>query len=87
MRAIRDAAERGVVRWGGNDVPSPELLARVARVNSELGRMVVELLHRHDGGELPAEGVRELGRRLADLGAELLAQADVLERPVIEGRP
>lgn len=50
-----------------------ELLARVARVNSELGRVVVELFHRQDGGELPAEGVRELGRRLADLGAELLA--------------
>lgn len=65
-----------------------ELLARVARVNRGLGAVVVELLDRQDRGELPAEGVRELGQRLADLGAELLARAAELDHhPVIEGDP
>jgi hypothetical protein len=34
-----------------------ELLARVARVNTSLGEVVVELVAGQDGGELPAEGM------------------------------
>jgi hypothetical protein len=59
-----------------------ELLARLARVNAYLGAAVVELMTRQDGGELPAEGVRELGWRLSELAADLLARADE-----IDGRP
>jgi hypothetical protein len=39
-----------------------ELLARLAGVNAYLGAAVVELVIRQDVGELPAEGVRDLGR-------------------------
>ncbi|MGH3951258.1 MAG: hypothetical protein ACRDSE_19435 [Pseudonocardiaceae bacterium] len=50
-----------------------ELLVRAVRVNTELGRAVVELLYHTDGGELPAAGLRALGEHLAGLGADLLA--------------
>lgn len=56
-----------------------ELLARLARVNRHLGAVVVELMTRQDGGELPADGVRDLGRRLGALAADLLIRADELD--------
>jgi hypothetical protein len=60
-----------------------ELLARAARVNTRLGVAVVELFEHQDGGELPASGVRELGKRLTQLGADFLARAEELDgKPV-----
>lgn len=61
-----------------------ELLARLAQVNRNVGAGVVELLHRQDGGELPADGLRALGDILATLGADLRARAEELECRVIE---
>jgi hypothetical protein len=56
-----------------------ELLARLARVNRHLGVVVVELMTRQDGGELPVDGVRDLGRRLGTLADDLLVRADELD--------
>jgi hypothetical protein len=69
-----------------------ELLARVARVNTRLGAVVLELFEHQDGGELPAAGVRELGQHLAGLAADLLARAEELDgravdRVIIDARP
>jgi hypothetical protein len=69
--------------------PDRKLLARVARVNTQLGAAVLELL---DGSELPAAGVRELGQHLAGLAADLLARAEELDgravdRVIIDARP
>jgi hypothetical protein len=64
-----------------------ELLARVARVNGRLGKVVLELIQYQDGGELPATGVRELGQALTELGADLLTRAAELERVIIDAPP
>jgi hypothetical protein len=56
-----------------------ELLARAARVNARLGEITLALFEHQDGGELPADGIRELGRHLAQLGVELLARAAELD--------
>jgi hypothetical protein len=69
-----------------------ELLARVARVNTRLGAVVLDLFEGLDGGELPAAGVRELGQHLVGLAADLLARAEELDgrvvgRVVIDARP
>jgi hypothetical protein len=56
-----------------------ELLARVARVNQHLGAVVIDLMTRQDGGELPPGEVRDLGQHLAELSADLLARAAELE--------
>jgi hypothetical protein len=56
-----------------------ELLARAARVNARLGEITLALFEYQDGGELPADGVRELGRHLAQLGLDLLARAAELD--------
>jgi hypothetical protein len=37
-----------------------------------------------DGGELPADGVRDLGQRLVELGADLLAHAQERDGRTIE---
>jgi len=61
-----------------------ELLAKVGRVNQHIGNVIVEMLTEQDGGELPADGVRDLGRNLAELGADLLARAAELDGRTIE---
>jgi hypothetical protein len=61
-----------------------ELLARVARVNTRLGEVVVELMAQQDDGQLPAHGVRKLGQQLTGLGADLLARAQELDRRTID---
>ena len=61
-----------------------ELLARVARVNGRLGKVVLELFQYQDGGELPATGVRELGQALTALGADLLTRAAELDVRIID---
>jgi hypothetical protein len=64
-----------------------ELLARVARVNGRVGKVVLELLQYQDGGELPAAGVRELGQALTELGADLLARAAELDVRISDAYP
>ncbi|PRX48201.1 hypothetical protein B0I33_10415 [Prauserella shujinwangii] len=61
-----------------------ELLARLSALNTYLGEVVVELLHRQDGGELPADGLRRLGGHLQQLTADVLARADELDAVVID---
>lgn len=61
-----------------------ELLARLSAMNSYLGEAVVELLRRQDGGELPAEGLRDLGAELQRFATDLLARADELDAVVID---
>ncbi|WP_199430503.1 hypothetical protein [Qaidamihabitans albus] len=61
-----------------------ELLARLSALNTYLGEIVVELLHRQDGGELPADGLRQLGGHLQRLTTDLLARADELDAVVID---
>jgi hypothetical protein len=61
-----------------------ELLARLARVNTRIGQVTLDLFERQDGGELPAAGVRELGRLLAILAADLLARSAELDGRTIE---
>ncbi|MBK1786968.1 hypothetical protein [Prauserella cavernicola] len=56
-----------------------ELLARLSTVNTHLGEAVVELLHRQDGGRLPADGLRLLGHHLQDLTVDLIERADELD--------
>jgi hypothetical protein len=56
------------------------LLARLARVNQQMGEFVVDnLFEGQDGGELPAAGLRDLGNGLVALGTDVLARADELE--------
>jgi hypothetical protein len=64
-----------------------ELLARVARVNGRVGKVVLELIQHQDGGELPAAGVNELGQALTQLGADLLTRAAELEHVIIDAPP
>jgi hypothetical protein len=53
-------------------------------MNVHLGEVVVEMMTRQDGGELPADGVRELGQRLGTMSADLLARAAELDGRMIE---
>ncbi|EHK86711.1 hypothetical protein ACWGRK_05205 [Saccharomonospora azurea] len=63
-----------------------ELLARLSRVNAGIGEITLALLHAQDGGELPADGLREIGQALRALGCDMIARADEIEwTPVIEG--
>jgi hypothetical protein len=69
-----------------------ELLARLARVNQHLGEVAVKLMAGQDCGELPADGVRDLGQRLTQLGADLLARAAqrdgrTIGRVIIDAQP
>ena len=60
------------------------LLARMSKVNQNLGLVVLELLKYQDGGELPAAGLRPLGELLADLAMDMIIRADELSQPVID---
>jgi hypothetical protein len=64
-----------------------ELLARVSRVNTRLGRAVLELIHEQRDGEIPPEGLRALADVLRKLTLDLDARADEIDRPVIEAPP
>lgn len=57
-----------------------ELLVRMSRVNRTLGLVASEAMARQDGGELPAQPLREIGEALRVLVDELLARADEIER-------
>lgn len=65
-----------------------ELLARLAAFNRGLPGIILDLTTRQDGGELPAEGLRYLGRALAVLSADCLALADgqPINRLIIDAR-
>lgn len=55
------------------------LLARAAQLNADFGRAVSDLMaHQHDG-ELPADGLRVIGRSLGELAAAFLARASELD--------
>lgn len=65
-----------------------DLLVRMARVNRSLGIVAAEAMARQDGGELPAQPLREIGQALRALADELLARADEIDQhPVIEEAP
>ncbi len=65
-----------------------ELLVRLGRVNRHLGAVVVDLLHRQDGGELPPEGLRSLADHFGALSADLRARAAESDRhPAHTGGP
>jgi hypothetical protein len=63
-----------------------ELLARAGRVNQQLGAVVVELMQHQDGGQLPAEGLREVADHLHELARDLYARVTELEA-IESGRP
>ncbi|OQO90035.1 hypothetical protein B1813_19620 [Saccharomonospora piscinae] len=56
-----------------------ELLARLAAVNRDLGRVALRLMEAQDGGELPADGLREVGDALRALGGDMIARATELD--------
>lgn len=56
-----------------------DLLARLMMVNTQLGKFTVGMLDRCDGGELPADGCRDLGEHLLALGRDLIDRADELD--------
>ncbi|PXY27445.1 hypothetical protein [Prauserella muralis] len=65
-----------------------ELLARLQRFNAALGPAVMEMIHHQDGGELPADGLRELARQyraLADALDERAAEREADARTVESG--
>ena len=62
-----------------------ELLARLRRVNVGIGEVALALMAAQDAGELPADGLREVGRALRSLGSDMIARADAVGRfPVVE---
>ncbi len=67
-----------------------ELLARVGRFNTNLGTVIVELMHRQDGGALPTDGLRMLADHLdalATLAANFRARAAEIDGRVSETPP
>lgn len=56
-----------------------ELMARAMRVNQSLGVATMMMLHRQDGGELPAGELRTVGEYLERLGADMIARAGELD--------
>lgn len=52
-----------------------ELLVRLGQVNARLGEVVLALMAAQDGGELPADGLREVGAALCVLADDMLARA------------
>ncbi|WP_007026758.1 hypothetical protein [Saccharomonospora iraqiensis] len=63
-----------------------ELLCRAAEVMHSFGPVVVELMQRQDGGELPAAPVREVGNAFVALAHDFLDRADELDARAIENR-
>lgn len=53
-----------------------ELLARLGQVNASLGEVVLALMAAQDGGELPADGLREVGQALRTLAEDMIARTD-----------
>ncbi|MGW9480167.1 hypothetical protein ACWGRK_18540 [Saccharomonospora azurea] len=65
-----------------------ELLARLGQVNASIGEVALALMAAQDGGELPADGLREVGQALRTLADDMVARADEIQsRPAIEEAP
>lgn len=58
--------------------PDHDLMARAAKANRHLGEAMLEALNAPTD-ELRAVGLREVGRHLGELSADLLAYAEKLE--------
>ncbi len=56
-----------------------ELLTRLGQVNASIGEVVLALMAAQDGGELPANGLREVGHALRTLADDMIARADELD--------
>lgn len=56
-----------------------DLLVRLARVNRSVGELTLALMSVRDDGELPADGLREVGEALRKLGGDMIARADELD--------
>ncbi|WP_026454415.1 hypothetical protein [Saccharomonospora iraqiensis] len=54
------------------------LLARLARVNRNLGEVVIDLMHHQDGGELPATKLHNVATALHQLADDMLTRAGEL---------
>lgn len=65
-----------------------ELLTRLGQVNASIGEVVLALTAAQDGGELPANGLREVGHALRTLADDMIARADELDTtpPELPGR-
>jgi hypothetical protein len=55
-----------------------ELLARLGKVNTRLGEVVLALMAAQDGGELPAAGLHEVGHALRALAEDMITRATEL---------
>ncbi|GAB3154329.1 hypothetical protein GCM10027258_58020 [Amycolatopsis stemonae] len=66
------------------DARDRQLLAGLARVNTEIGRVTVELLTLQPDDAAYADGLRTLGRQLVGIGAQLAARAGELDGREIE---
>jgi len=55
--------------------PDRELLADLSQFNRALGLAVMEMIHRQDGGELPAEGWQRLADQFRAMSETLDARA------------
>lgn len=65
-----------------------ELLTRLGKVNASIGEVALALMAAQDGGELPADGLREVGQALRTLADDMVARADELQsHPAIEEAP
>ncbi|EID54790.1 hypothetical protein [Saccharomonospora xinjiangensis] len=53
-----------------------ELLTRLGKVNASIGEVALALMAAQDGGELPADGLREVGEALRTLATDMIARAD-----------
>jgi len=61
-----------------------DLLARLRVLNQEIGRFTVEMLHRQDGGALPADGLRPLAEHLFQLSVDMRDRADEIDGLIID---
>lgn len=62
-----------------------ELLVRLGQVNGSIGEIVLALMAAQDGGELPAQPLREVGEALQALGTDMVARAhESSAHPAIE---
>jgi hypothetical protein len=66
------------------DARDRQLLAGLAKVNTSIGRVTVELLTLQSDDAGYATGLRTLGRQLVDIGAELTARADELDGGLLD---
>src|SRR5690606_41485319 len=64
-----------------------ELLARLGQVNASLGEVVLARMAAQDGGELPADGLREVGQALRTLAEAMIARTDPTPTRAVLGHP